>query len=80
MGDYAFGMVGLDIETAVREQIPIITIVMNNSVMGIYEPSWFPTANEIYNTNIITTLLHSENEPMSNPIIHDASRNSNSRN
>lgn len=54
MGDYAFGMVGLDIETAVREQIPIITIVMNNSVMGIYEPSWFPTANEIYNTKYTT--------------------------
>ena len=31
MGDAAFGMVGLDVETAVRERIPITTIVMNNS-------------------------------------------------
>ena len=50
MGDYAFGMVGLDVETAVRERIPIITIVLNNSVMGIYGPEAFPTANEIYGT------------------------------
>ena len=26
--------------------------------------------NEIFNTNILSPLLHSENEPMSNPIIH----------
>jgi acetolactate synthase-1/2/3 large subunit len=34
MGDAAFGMVGLDFETAVREQIPIITVVFNNSIMA----------------------------------------------
>ncbi|MBT4738438.1 MAG: DUF5103 domain-containing protein, partial [Flavobacteriales bacterium] len=26
--------------------------------------------NEIFNTNILTPLLHTENNPMSNPIIH----------
>jgi len=35
MGDAAFGMVGLDFETAVRCQIPILTIVLNNSSMAI---------------------------------------------
>ena len=35
MGDAAFGMVGLDFETAVRCQIPILTIVLNNSAMAI---------------------------------------------
>ncbi|MDQ3249884.1 MAG: thiamine pyrophosphate-dependent enzyme, partial [Chloroflexota bacterium] len=37
MGDAAFGMVGMDFETAVRMQIPILTIVMNNGAMGGYE-------------------------------------------
>jgi acetolactate synthase-1/2/3 large subunit len=35
MGDAAFGMVGLDFETAVRNNIPICTIVLNNSAMAI---------------------------------------------
>jgi thiamine pyrophosphate-dependent acetolactate synthase large subunit-like protein len=35
MGDAAFGMVGLDFETAVRNKIPIMTIVLNNSTMAI---------------------------------------------
>jgi acetolactate synthase-1/2/3 large subunit len=34
MGDAAFGMVGLDFETAVRSNIPIITVVLNNSTMA----------------------------------------------
>lgn len=33
-GDTAFGMVGLDFETAVRHQIPIITVVLNNGGMA----------------------------------------------
>lgn len=37
MGDAAFGMAGLDVETAVRSEIPIITIVLNNSVMTHYD-------------------------------------------
>ena len=36
MGDATFGMVGLDVETAVRERIPKTTFVMNNSTMGAY--------------------------------------------
>jgi acetolactate synthase I/II/III large subunit len=35
MGDAAFGMTGLDFETAVRCSIPITTIVLNNSTMAI---------------------------------------------
>ena len=34
MGDAAFGMVGLDFETAVRCEIPILTLVLNNSGMA----------------------------------------------
>jgi acetolactate synthase I/II/III large subunit len=36
MGDAAFGMAGLDLETAVRCRIPILTIVLNNGLMGGY--------------------------------------------
>ena len=36
MGDAAFGMAGMDLETAVRAQIPILTIVLNNGVMTHY--------------------------------------------
>ena len=35
MGDAAIGMVGMDIETAVRNQIGILTIVFNNQIMAI---------------------------------------------
>lgn len=34
MGDAAFGMVGLDFETAVRNQIPVIVVVLNNGGMS----------------------------------------------
>jgi acetolactate synthase I/II/III large subunit len=34
MGDAAFGMVGLDLETAVRHGIPTMTVVLNNSGMA----------------------------------------------
>lgn len=50
MGDAAFGMVGLDFETAIREHIPILTIVNNNSGMGIYGPERFPVAARQYGT------------------------------
>ena len=49
MGDAAFGMVGLDVETAVRCGISITTVVMNNSTMAIYPDSRIPTAVERYN-------------------------------
>lgn len=38
MGDAAFGMTGLDFETAVRTNIPICTIVLNNNTMAIEIP------------------------------------------
>jgi thiamine pyrophosphate-dependent acetolactate synthase large subunit-like protein len=43
MGDAAFGMVGMDFETAVRCRIPILTVVLNNGVMGGYG-EWMPHA------------------------------------
>ncbi len=45
MGDAAVGMAGMDFETAVREQIPVLTVVMNNSAMGGYEKN-IPVAVE----------------------------------
>ena len=47
MGDAAFGMSGLDIETAVRAGVPIATLVLNNGIMATY-PGGFPTAREKY--------------------------------
>ncbi|MCH7642438.1 MAG: thiamine pyrophosphate-requiring protein [Chloroflexi bacterium] len=38
MGDAAFGMTGLDFETAVRSNIPICTIVLNNDDMAVEVP------------------------------------------
>ena len=48
MGDAAFGTVGLDIDTAVRAEIPILTIVLNNSTMAIYADSRMPVATSKY--------------------------------
>ncbi len=49
MGDAAFGMVGMEIETAVRERIPIVTVLLNNSAMGNYEVH-IPRAVELFGT------------------------------
>ena len=49
MGDAAFGMTGLDFETAVRAQIPIITVVSNNYTMAI-ETSRMLESQERYRT------------------------------
>jgi len=46
MGDGAFGMVGMDFETAVREKIPITTIILNNSGMGTYF-AWTPSTSKL---------------------------------
>jgi acetolactate synthase-1/2/3 large subunit len=54
MGDMAFSTVGLDIETAVRCDIPILTIVLNNSYMSIYDNSRFPVALEKYHVKSLT--------------------------
>jgi len=47
MGDLAFGHTGLDIETAVRAEVPITTVIINNFTMGGYDKS-MPTAMEKY--------------------------------
>ena len=38
MGDAAFGMTGLDFETAVRSNIPTCTVVLNNDDMAVEVP------------------------------------------
>ena len=45
MGDGAFGMSGLDIETSVRANAPITTVVLNNGDMATY-PGGYPKARE----------------------------------
>ena len=49
MGDAAFGMVGLDFETAVRSNIPIITVVLNNSTMAV-ETQAMTDSHRLYGT------------------------------
>jgi acetolactate synthase I/II/III large subunit len=50
MGDSAIGMVGLDIETAVRSGIGILTIVFNNGIMAI-ETNALAQAHERFGAN-----------------------------
>ena len=47
MGDGAFGMSGLDLETSARAGVPITTVVLNNGIMATY-PGGFPTARETF--------------------------------
>lgn len=47
MGDGAFGMSGLDLETSGRVGAPITTVLLNNGGMATY-PGGFPTAREVY--------------------------------
>lgn len=49
MGDAAFGMTGLDFETAVRSGIPILTVVLNNSIMAVEKDS-MAVSHERYRT------------------------------
>jgi thiamine pyrophosphate-dependent acetolactate synthase large subunit-like protein len=53
MGDAAFGMVGMDFETAVRSRLPILTIVLNNGLMGGYT-EWMPDAVSRYGADRLT--------------------------
>ena len=53
MGDGAFGMSGLDIETSVRAGAPITTIVLNNGGMATY-PGGYPTARDLFGTTHMT--------------------------
>ncbi len=49
MGDAAFGMTGLDFETAVRSGIPILTIVLNNNSMAV-ETQHMKTSHDLFRT------------------------------
>ena len=50
MGDAAFGMAGMDIETASRSNIPILTVILNNGVMTHYTDH-MPFASERWGSN-----------------------------
>ena len=49
MGDAAFGMTGLDFETAVRCNIPILTVVLNNNFMAA-ETRQMATSHKLFGT------------------------------
>ena len=50
MGDAAFGMAGMDIETAARSNIGILTVILNNGVMTHYSAN-MPFASERWGSN-----------------------------
>ncbi|MBB3595245.1 acetolactate synthase-1/2/3 large subunit [Rhizobium sp. BK529] len=50
MGESAFGMVGIDFETAIRCNLPVLTIVLRNNVLGGYAKS-MPIATSKYGAN-----------------------------
>ena len=53
MGEAAFGMVGIDFETAIRCNLPVLTIVLRNNVLGGYAKS-MPVATQKYGANRVT--------------------------
>jgi acetolactate synthase-1/2/3 large subunit len=53
LGDAAFGMTGMDVETAARERIGVLTILLNNSAMAGYERA-MPVATERYRSKFLT--------------------------
>jgi len=53
LGNAAFGMVGMDFETAVREKISILVILINNSLLGGYH-RFYPVASKRYSLNLQT--------------------------
>ncbi|MBW1803924.1 MAG: thiamine pyrophosphate-requiring protein, partial [Deltaproteobacteria bacterium] len=48
LGDASMGMAGMDFETAVREKIPILSIVLNNGIFSGYDKMQ-PEATKRYN-------------------------------
>lgn len=52
MGDGGFGMVGMDFETSIRERIPILTIVLNNSTLSTID--LYPRVDETYSTGSLS--------------------------
>ncbi|MDA8033453.1 MAG: thiamine pyrophosphate-requiring protein [Actinomycetota bacterium] len=53
LGDAAFGQSGLDLETAVRNRLGVLTVLINNSEMGNYEKMQ-PVAQERYGIKHLT--------------------------
>lgn len=53
LGDAAFGQGGLDIETAVRNRIGILTVLLNNACLGGYDKH-IPVASERYRTRYLS--------------------------
>jgi acetolactate synthase-1/2/3 large subunit len=53
LGDTALGMCGMDLETAVRERIPTLTVLVNNGTMGGYGKH-IPYAGEEYRSRYLT--------------------------
>ncbi len=53
LGDTAMGMCGTDLETAARERIPILTILVNNGAMGGYERH-IPLASQKYRSRYLS--------------------------
>ena len=53
LGDTALGMCGMDLETAARERIPILTILVNNGLMGGYE-RYIPIASAKYRSRYLS--------------------------
>jgi thiamine pyrophosphate-dependent acetolactate synthase large subunit-like protein len=53
MGDAAFGHIGMDVETGIREKLPIMTIVYNNGVMGGYG-RFMPNAVKAHSSNRVS--------------------------
>jgi thiamine pyrophosphate-dependent acetolactate synthase large subunit-like protein len=52
MGDAAIGMTGMDFETAVRERIPILTVLMNNFSMACEIPIMQVSTEKYRSTDI----------------------------
>jgi acetolactate synthase-1/2/3 large subunit len=52
-GDAAIGFTGMDFETAVRERLPILSILLNNSAMAIELPI-MPVATECFRATDIS--------------------------
>lgn len=52
LGDAAIGMVGLDMESSLRADAPIISIVLNNGAMGGYGKN-MPAASELFKSNML---------------------------
>jgi acetolactate synthase-1/2/3 large subunit len=53
LGDGAFGMSGLDMETAVRAELPITVVLLNNGIMATY-PGGTPVAREQFGVTHMT--------------------------